>query len=88
MRNHIPALSLLSAEPLPPLLLGTCNSVTSSRYLPQYKVSPDFIYRTYKEDINEAGFIYEEFSVERIDLVSSLTHTIKMSQTFILPEST
>lgn len=44
----------------------------------------------YTEHISEASFIYEEekdFNVERIGLVSSLTCTIKMSQTFILLES-
>lgn len=41
----------------------------------------------YTGHISEAGFIYEEekdFNVERTGLVSSLTHTIKMSQTFFL----
>jgi len=48
VRDHVPALSSLSAELLSPLLLGACNSATFFQYIPQYKISPDFIYRTDK----------------------------------------
>ena len=60
-----------------PLLSSTSHSTKSALIL-------------YTEHISEACFIYEEekdFNVERIGLVSSLTHTIKMPQTFVLPES-
>lgn len=45
---RVPALSPLWAELSPPLLLGMYNSATFLQYLPQYKISPDFISRTYK----------------------------------------
>lgn len=84
--HHERALSSLSDESLPSLP----RAQVTLPPLFSYSQSTKSALISYTVLLSEVGSIHEEdkdFNVEKTGLISSLTHTIKMSQAYILLES-